>query len=115
MAHADPWRFAFALPVMGRLLCLPALFSPAFAEKLATVTYKAAERADKLGFERVAMRGAGLVFGMEYFRGLREEAGSLRGVAVAAKKFLQKAAASDRPLPGVPGWLARGVRAVTRD
>jgi glycosyltransferase involved in cell wall biosynthesis len=115
MAHADPWRFAFSLPVTGRLLCLPAVIAPDLAQKLATVTYRVAERADRLGFERIAMRATGLVFGMEYFRGLREEAGSLRGVAVAAKKFLQKAAISDRPLPGVPGWLARGIRAVTRD
>jgi len=113
MAHADPWRFAFSLPMTGRILCLPSVLAPALGEKLATVVYGTAEVADKLGFERLAMRGAGLVFGMEYFRGLRTEAGSLLGVADRCIGFLKKAAVSDRPMSGVPGWLSRGVRAAT--
>jgi GT2 family glycosyltransferase len=113
MAHADPWRFAFSLPLAGRVLCLPSLLAPALGEKLATLTYEAAERADALGFERIAMRATGLVFGMEYFRGLRQEAGSLRGVAEGCLNFLRKAAVSDQPVAGVPPWLARGVRALT--
>jgi GT2 family glycosyltransferase len=115
MAHADPWRFAFSLPLTGRILCLPAVLTPALAAKLATLTYKAAEGADKLGLERVAMSATGLVFGMEYFRGLREEAGSLRGVVERCTGFLRKAAVADRPVPGVPPWFARRVRALTRD
>jgi hypothetical protein len=113
MAHADPWRFAFSLPLAGRILCLPSVLAPRLGERLATLTYKAAEYADDLGFERVAMQATGLVFGMEYFRGLRHEAGSLRGVVARCAEFLAKAAVSDRPVAGVPAWLARGVRAAT--
>ncbi|MGA3122733.1 MAG: glycosyltransferase [Polyangiaceae bacterium] len=112
MAHADPWRFAFSLPLAGRVFCLPSLLAPSLGEKIATLTYEAAERADELGFERLAMRATGLVFGMEYFRGLRQEAGSIRGVAAGCLNFLRKAAASDRPVAGVPPWLARGVCAL---
>jgi hypothetical protein len=115
MAHADPWRFAFSLPLAGRILCLPSVLAPGIGERLATITYKAAEYADDLGFEGVAIRATGLVFGMEYFRGLRQEAGSLRGVLSRCAEFLAKAAISDRPVAGVPAWLARGVRAITRD
>jgi GT2 family glycosyltransferase len=115
MAHADPWRFAFSLPLTGRILCLPSVLAPRVGEKLATIAYKAAEYADDLGFERIAMRATGLVFGMEYFRGLRQEAGSLRGVLSRCAEFLAKAAISDRPVAGVPAWLARSVRAVTRE
>ena len=114
MAHADPWRFAFSLPLAGRVLCLPSVVAPAVGEKLATAIYRAAESADKVGLEGVAMRGAGLVFGMEYFRGMRDEAGSLAGVAAACVGFLRKAAWGQRPMPGVPTWLARGVRALIR-
>jgi GT2 family glycosyltransferase len=113
MAHADPWRFAFSLPLVGRLLCFPSMVAPALGEKLATAVYAAAERADALGFERAAMKGAGLVFGMEYFRGMRDEAGSLGALASGCVDFLRKAAVADRPVRGVPRWLARGVRAWT--
>jgi hypothetical protein len=113
MAHADPWRFAFSLPLAGRVLCLPSILTPAIGERLAALTYKAAEGADKLGLERAAMSATGLVFGMEYFRGMREEAGSLRRVVTGCVGFVRKAAISDRPVRGVPRWLARGVRALT--
>jgi GT2 family glycosyltransferase len=108
-AHADPWRFAFSLPLAGRLLCLPAMLAPTLGEKVSVATFKAAEGVDRLGFERVALRATGLVFGMEYFRGMREEAGSLRRLAAGCASFLKKAAVSRRPVRGVPTWLARAV------
>jgi GT2 family glycosyltransferase len=113
MAHADPWRFAFSLPLSGRLLCLPAVIAPSLGEKLAGIVYSAAESADRLGLERVAMRAAGLVFGMEYFRGMREEAGSLSAMASGCVRFLRKAAAGDRSIRGVPAWLAWGAQALS--
>jgi GT2 family glycosyltransferase len=113
LAHADPWRFAFSLPLLGRVLCLPSIVAPALGEKLAIAVYKAAEGADALGFERVAMKATGLVFGMEYFRGMRDEAGSLGAMAAGCIRFLRKAAVADRPVRGVPGWLARAARGWT--
>jgi len=110
MAHADPWRFAFSLPLAGRLLCLPSMLAPKLGEKLATVVYKAAEGADALGFERAAMKATGLVFGMEYFRGMRDEAGSLGALAAGCVDFLRKAAVSDRPVRGVSRWMVRGLK-----
>jgi hypothetical protein len=59
------------------------------------------------------MKATGLVFGMEYFRGMRDEAGSLRAMAAGCVNFLRKAAVADRPVRGVPPWLARSVRAMT--
>jgi hypothetical protein len=112
MPHADPWRFAFSLPLAGRILCLPAIVAPALGERLAAATYRIAEGADRLGFDRLAMRVAGLVFGMEYFRGMREEAGSLRAMGVGCVAFLRKAAVTERPTRGVPVWLARAMRAL---
>jgi GT2 family glycosyltransferase len=114
MAHADPWRFAFSLPLAGRILCLPAIVAPPFGQRLAAATYRVAEAADRLGFERLAMKVAGLVFGMEYFRGMREEAGSLRAMGVGCVAFLRKAATAERPTRGVPVWLARATRAFAK-
>jgi len=114
MAHADPWRFAFSLPLAGRLLCVPAMVSPRAGKALADAAFAVARRADELGFERTAMRATGLVFGMEYFRGMREEAGSLRGMVTGCLGFLRKAASARRPVRGVPGWLARAASAAPR-
>jgi len=107
MAHADPWRFAFSLPLVGRILCLPSVLAPPLGEKLATVVYVAADGAGRLGFESVAMKATGLVFGMDFFRGMRDEAGSLGAMAAGCIGFLRKAATSNRPVRGVPKWLAR--------
>ncbi len=114
MAHADPWRFAFSLPLAGRIMCLPSVLAPAVGEKLAGAVYKAAEVADAIGFERVALRATGLVFGMEYFRGMREEAGSFRAMIHSCVDFLDKAAQSDVPTSGVSPLLARTASAVRR-
>jgi GT2 family glycosyltransferase len=110
MAHADPWRFAFSLPLAGRILCLPAVLAPKLGDPYATAIFRVAEAADRLGFERVALRGAGLVFAMEYFRGMRQEAGSLLGMTKGCIDFLKKAAVAKRSTPGVPLWLARAIR-----
>jgi GT2 family glycosyltransferase len=109
MPHADPWRFAFSLPLAGRLLCLPAMVWPTFGEKFASAILFAAEEADRLGLESLAFRGAGTVFGMEYFRGMRKEAGSLKSVVASCLGFLEKTAHSERPVPGAPKWFARAV------
>jgi GT2 family glycosyltransferase len=122
MAHADPWRFAFSLPLVGRILCVPSVIAPGVGERLAVLVYRAAEQADNLsrvihetgaGLDRVAMRATGLVWGMEYFRGMRTEAGSLRGVMAGCATFLKKAATAGELPRGVPSWLAKGVRALT--
>jgi glycosyltransferase involved in cell wall biosynthesis len=115
MAHADPWRFAFSLPLSGRVLCLPAIVAPRLGERLSAATFKAAEAIDRLGFERLALRATGLVFGMEYFRGMREEAGSLRAMAMGCVNYLRKAAVAERPARGLPMWLARTVRALSKE
>jgi hypothetical protein len=86
---------------------------PSVGEKLAGVVYRAAEEADKLGFERFAMRATGLVFGMEYFRGMRAEAGSATAMVAGCVRFLRKAATADRRIAGVPLWLARAASGLT--
>jgi GT2 family glycosyltransferase len=113
MAHADPWRFAFSLPLTGRIICLTSIVAPRLGDGLAAATLKAAEAVDRLGFEQIALRATGLVFGMDYFRGMREQAGSLGAMATGCVSFLKKAAAAPRPVRGVPAWLARAARTLT--
>jgi hypothetical protein len=114
MAHADPWRYAFSLPLAGRALCASVLLSPGLGSTLAGAALRAAEQADALGFEQTALRATGLAWGIDYFRGMRAEAGSVRTMVGSVMAFLSKAATSERRMRGVPTWLARAARVVTQ-
>ena len=79
---ADPWHFFFLVNPVSRGLLLAAVASPEVGRLLSKAAYKAAETVAKArtvhpAFERVAIAGATLTYGLEYFRGVREEAGSL--------------------------------------
>lgn len=79
---ADPWHFLFLVNPVSRGLLLAAVAAPPVGKLLSRAAYKAAETVDKArslhpAFERVALAGATLTYGLEYFRGVREEAGSL--------------------------------------
>lgn len=79
---ADPWHFFFLVNPLSRGLLLAAVASPPVGRLLSRAAYKAAETVDKArtlhpAFGRVAIAGATLTYGLEYFRGVREEAGSL--------------------------------------
>ncbi|HEY4014185.1 MAG TPA: glycosyltransferase [Polyangiaceae bacterium] len=89
-AHADPWRYCFQLPKAGLPFVATSLVSPGLSKIVSGVVWKTATAMDRLGMEKLALRGAGVVFGMEYFRGVREEAGSLRRTIGAFRAFLRK-------------------------
>lgn len=79
---ADPWHFLFLVNPVSRGLLLTAVAAPPVGRLLSRAAYKAAETVDKVrdvhpAFERAAIAGATLTYGLEYFRGVREEAGSL--------------------------------------
>ena len=79
---ADPWHFLFLVNPISRGLLLAAVAAPPVGKLLSKAAYKAAETVDRArslhpAFERVAIAGATLTYGLEYFRGVREEAGSL--------------------------------------
>jgi GT2 family glycosyltransferase len=109
-AHADPWRFVFSLPRLGLPFVMTSVFLPAVSRRVSSIVMSAALQADRLGLEALALRGAGVVFGMEYFRGVREENGSLGATAKSFGDFLVKAARSPEGLTSVPGWVIRAVK-----
>jgi GT2 family glycosyltransferase len=111
-AHADPWRYVFYLPKLGLPFIATSVLAPTLARHVSAVMVQAALAADKMGLEQLALRGAGVVFGMEYFRGVREENGSLGRSVAALASFLVKAGARSEPLPGVPRFLSRVAKAV---
>ncbi len=79
---ANPWDFLFEVNPVSRPLLLAAVAAPPVGFVLSRAAYKVAEtvavgRKLHPAFEKVAIAGATLSYGLEYFRGVRKEAGSL--------------------------------------
>ncbi|HVE84126.1 MAG TPA: exopolysaccharide biosynthesis glycosyltransferase EpsD [Myxococcales bacterium] len=106
LLHADPWRYLFSLhPVLRPLMAL-SVAGPGLSAPLAQGLIRAAMGADRLGLERAAVRATMVVYGMEYFRGIRAEAGSMAGAVKSLQEFLVKAAAGGEGAAGVPRSMA---------
>lgn len=79
---ADPWDFLFLVNPISRPLLLAAVAVPPLGFALSRAAYSVAELVDRGRkvhplFERVALAGATLSYGLEYFRGVRKASGSL--------------------------------------
>ncbi len=80
---ADPWHFFFLVNPVSRGLMLATVASPKAGWALSRVAYRVAEAVDRArglhpALGRAALAGATLSYGLEYFRGVREEAGTTR-------------------------------------
>jgi hypothetical protein len=77
---ADPWHFLFLVNPVSRAVLMTSVTAPPLGKFLSRAAYKTAETVGALHprLERLAIAGATLSYGLEYFRGVREEAGSLR-------------------------------------
>lgn len=73
-----PWRFWSLIPSLGRPLAAATLVSPPLGRALATSVFGFARVLDRLGADKAAISLTGLTYCLDYFRGLRREAGSLR-------------------------------------
>jgi serine acetyltransferase/GT2 family glycosyltransferase len=74
--NANPWRYLHELPPLARPWLVLSVLSPAVGERVAAVTLRCAAALDRRGRERAALRAVTLAFGVDYARGLREEAGT---------------------------------------
>jgi len=92
---ADPWRFFFLINPVSRPLMLTVIAVPALGRTAARVVMEAARGLDGIGREDLAITATTLAYGIEYFRGVRQEYGTLRA-----------------SLTGL--WRHRGVRKGTR-
>ncbi len=113
-AHADPWRYCFLLPKLGLPFVATSLVSPLASKALSALVLRTAMVVDRFGFERLALRGAGVVFGMEYFRGVREENGSLLRTWAAFASFLDKVERLPDASPRVPVLVRRVAKVLRR-
>jgi GT2 family glycosyltransferase len=77
----SPWRFLFLVHPVSRPLLLATAAVPEAAKVAARGLMAFCDWLDDRGLEQAALRGTTLVYGIEYFRGMREHAGSLLGAA----------------------------------
>ena len=116
--HADPWRFMFALRAPIRPFLVLAVAAPHATEMLTQATVRAAEALDRQGLESIAIQLTGLAYGVEYFRGIRGEAGSFRQALTSAVDFLAKvgdAPRCDVRAPRLAAAAASAARDFTAD
>jgi len=88
---ADPWRFLFQVNPVSRPLLLASALAPSLAQPVARVAMAAARAADALGMGRVAVAGCTFVYGMQYFAGLRDHAGSRGAARERLRRYLNGA------------------------
>ncbi|MBK7857961.1 MAG: glycosyltransferase [Archangiaceae bacterium] len=89
---ANPWHFMFLVNPVSRGFLLLTVASPPLGKALSRMAYKVAEGIDGARsvfppLEKVAIAGATLSYGIEYFRGVREEAGTLSDAVSALVKY----------------------------
>jgi GT2 family glycosyltransferase len=89
---ADPWRFFFLVSPLTRPLLLAAIALPGPMAHATELTMRGALLADKKGLGRAAIADTTVAYGLEYFRGMRTEAGSLRQCGVDFLAYWRKRA-----------------------
>lgn len=89
---ADPWRYFFLVSPLTRPLLVAIVIAPAIGKPLSRTAWLASRAFDRAGVEPVALVGGTVVYGLEYFRGIRDSAGSLRATAKEFGQYLVKRA-----------------------
>jgi serine acetyltransferase/GT2 family glycosyltransferase len=74
--ESSPWRFLPDLNPVSRPFMALSLAAPGAARVVAGAAIRAASAFDKVGLEPVAIAGMTFVYGVQYYRGVREETGS---------------------------------------
>ncbi len=100
VASASPWRFLFLVHPLSRPLLLGSALFPELARPVARVAMQIALALDRVGAERPAIAGTTLVYGMEYFRGVRRDAGGRGRMAADLLRYLMQRSAAARDFWG---------------
>jgi serine acetyltransferase/GT2 family glycosyltransferase len=106
--ESSPWRHLPDLNPISRPFMALALASPLSGKILASTAIRTAAALDKLGLEPVAIAGATFVYGLQYYRGVRQETGSLGEVRREYRAFKQGLAEMAREGAGGSGASAEG-------
>lgn len=75
---ANPWRFMKTANPIAKPFFVAAVVAPQAGPRLARLAFDGARGAAALGFERATVQAMTLVYGIQYFVGVRRETGTLR-------------------------------------
>lgn len=92
VAAAHPLRFLGLVNPLSRPLLAATMLAPELTRPLAELAILAASAFDKAGAERIAISGTTLVYGLQYFRGVALELGSVSGIAKELASFYSRRA-----------------------
>lgn len=111
---ANPWHWLDVVSLLPRPAYALAIAAPKVARPVVRAVMRAAEGLDGVGLERPAITATTLAYGMEYFRGVRAEAGS--ALTCAGDLVSYRDETHDARTRGAPrSPLSRFVRAVRAD
>lgn len=87
----SPWRFLTHVSKLSRPALLASALAPAAMRPLAWAAVHASRLADAMRLERIALAGITFAYGLLYFRGVREAAGSRGAVLAGLRRYLNVA------------------------
>jgi len=87
MDNSHPWRFWSLVHPLSRPLLATGILIPSLGRVLSRGVYGMASLLDRLGLIVAAVHLTALTYGLEYFRGVREECGSLRALRTEIRRF----------------------------
>lgn len=90
---ANPWRFFTDANPLSRPFYVAAVLVPKAAPALSRLVFHGASRGDALGWDRATVSAMTLLYGIQYFQGVREASGSLRGAIEGYRAYTRAAQA----------------------
>lgn len=88
--NVDPFHFLFLVNPLSRPILSAVLLAPGISPYLSRSVMAASQLANTLNLDKVALSGTTLAYGIQYFRGVRDEAGSLREIIKGGADYLKK-------------------------
>ena len=113
--ESSPWRHLPNLNPVSRPFMALALGVPKAAGAIATAALHTASAFDKVGLEPVALAGTTFVYGLQYYRGVRQETGSARDVAREYAEFKKGVAMLRKGAAGEGSAFRELVSAIRED
>jgi serine acetyltransferase/GT2 family glycosyltransferase len=114
LASASPWRFLFQINPLSRLLVFASVLTPGLVRAFSWALMKLALGLARLRWERPAIAGTTLVYGLQYYAGVRAQVGARRDVFRMIAEFLNKADEGTLPASGKLAKLFSDIHADRR-
>jgi hypothetical protein len=93
LCQASPWRFLLMVSPITRPLLILALYAPSVMRWVASAMLRLSQGVGVVGAEGLALKGATATYGVLYYIGVREQAGSRVAAFAELRTYLTRCAA----------------------